>query len=133
MYKRQAGGSAQLGDGDGTEAIVQSLTPTVGTIYGATRVSVIGNDFTDGGNYMLTFSSAIFEKTASSVAFQSCTAMDDLPASCGVLVFETPLWGSSFDSLYAALETSVVLKDNGVRVHKSNTTCLLYTSPSPRD
>jgi len=106
---------------------VTHMAPTRGPVLGSTRVSVSGSDFSPHGNYTLTFSSTHFAKTTTFFECGSSSSVaqsGEQPAagSCDVLVFTVPIWGASFDLLYAAVETDVVLYSNLAPVYMSNET-----------
>ena len=116
----QALGAASPPSGD---VKVTHMMPTSGPVFGSTKVSIFGSDFSQQGNYALTFSSAHFAKTTTHFECASSSSVPGPPAgSCEVLVFAVPIWGASFDLLYAAVETEVVLYSNLAPVYVKNTT-----------
>ena len=114
------GAEASPPSGDVT---VTHMMPTSGPVFGSTKVSIFGSDFSQQGNYALTFSSAHFAKTTTYFECASSSSVAGPPAgSCEVLVFAVPIWGASFDLLYAAVKTEVVLYSNLAPVYVKKTT-----------
>jgi len=119
---QQLGAEASPPSGD---VKVTHMMPTSGPVFGSTKVSIFGSDFSQQGNYELMFSSAHFAKTTKNFECASSSSVAGPPAQagpCEVLVFAVPIWGASFDLLYAAVETEVVLYSNLAPVYIKNTT-----------
>ena len=109
------------------------VDPMQGSVYGSTKISVIGRNFVPDGNYSLTFSSVNFDKTSTTWELESSSCVFDETFNtnlCNILIFLTPLWGTSFDSLYGVVETDVALFSHLQPVYKDNETAplkFLYT------
>jgi len=81
------------------QPVVMSIAPTRGSVYGGTSITVKGSDFRPDGNYRLTFSSNQFQRNATTWTYKSAVE----------LVFLAPMWGDSWGSFFAALDTNVTL------------------------
>ena len=78
---------------------VTSIAPTRGSVYGGTSITVLGSNFRPDGNYRLTFSSNQFQRNATTWTYNSDVEV----------VFLAPMWGDSWGSFFAALDTNVTL------------------------